>query len=90
MDHAKVAECAVIGAASEERGEIVKAFVVLKERFAADDLLRRELQDYVKSQIAPYKYPRAIEFVTELPRSSTGKLQRARLREIERRSRSGI
>jgi acyl-coenzyme A synthetase/AMP-(fatty) acid ligase len=64
--------------------------VVLKERFAADDLLRRELQDYVKSQIAPYKYPRAIEFVTELPRSSTGKLQRARLREIERRSRSGI
>jgi 2-aminobenzoate-CoA ligase len=89
MDHAKVAECAVIGSPNEERGEIVKAFVVLKAEITADDLLRRELQDYVKSRIAPYKYPRAIEFVTELPRSSTGKLQRARLRELERRSASG-
>lgn len=84
MEHPKVAECAVIGAPSEERGEIVKAFVVLKAETAANDPLRRELQDYVKSQIAPYKYPRAIEFVTELPRSSTGKLQRASLRELER------
>ena len=84
MGHPKVAECAVVGAASEERGEIVKAFVVLKSRTPADDLLRRELQDFVKSQIAPYKYPRAIEFVTELPHSSTGKLQRSRLREKER------
>jgi 2-aminobenzoate-CoA ligase len=83
-EHPKVAECAVVGAPSEERGEIVKAFVVLKAEIAADELLRRELQDFVKSQIAPYKYPRAIEFVTELPRSSTGKLQRARLREQER------
>ena len=85
VEHPKVAECAVIGSPSEERGEIVKAFVVLKDEIAAGDLLRRELQDYVKAQIAPYKYPRAIEFVTELPRSSTGKLQRARLREMERR-----
>lgn len=85
MDHPKVAECAVIGSPSEERGEIVKAFVVLKGEISASDLLRRELQDYVKSQIAPYKYPRAIEFVTELPRSSTGKLQRARLREREKK-----
>jgi acyl-coenzyme A synthetase/AMP-(fatty) acid ligase len=84
MDYPKVAECAVIGSPSEERGEIVKAFVVLKSEIAASDLLRRELQDYVKSRIAPYKYPRAIEFVAELPRSSTGKLQRARLRERER------
>lgn len=83
MEHPKVAECAVIGSPSEERGEIVKAFVVLKREIASSDLLRRELQDYVKSRIAPYKYPRAIEFVTELPRSSTGKLQRARLRERE-------
>jgi 2-aminobenzoate-CoA ligase len=87
MGHSKVAECAVIGAPSEQRGEIVKAFVILKDAALADDLLRRELQDYVKSQIAPYKYPRAIEFVTELPHSSTGKLQRSRLREQERRKR---
>jgi 2-aminobenzoate-CoA ligase len=85
MSHPKVAECAVIGAPSEERGEIVKAFIILSDGTAANDLLRRELQDYVKSQIAPYKYPRAIEFVSELPHSSTGKLQRSRLREQERR-----
>ncbi len=84
MGHPKVAECAVIGTPSEERGEIVKAFIILSDGTAANDLLRRELQDYVKSQIAPYKYPRAIEFVTELPHSSTGKLQRSRLREQER------
>jgi len=88
MAHPKVAECAVIGAPSKERGEIVKAFVVLRGEIAADDQLRRELQDYVKSQIAPYKYPRAIEFVAELPHTSTGKLQRSRLREQERRKRT--
>ncbi|HXO39113.1 MAG TPA: AMP-binding protein, partial [Candidatus Acidoferrum sp.] len=87
MGHPKVAECAVIGTSSQERGEIVKAFVVLKGGLPADDLLRRELQDYVKSQIAPYKYPRAIEFVTALPHTSTGKLQRSRLREQERQKR---
>jgi len=85
MGHPKVAECAVIGAPNDERGEIVKAFVVLSRDIPASDLLRRELQDFVKSQIAPYKYPRAIEFVSELPHSSTGKLQRSRLREQERR-----
>lgn len=85
MGHPKVAECAVIGAPSQERGEIVKAFVVLNGGTPVDDLLRRELQDYVKSQIAPYKYPRAIEFVAGLPRTSTGKLQRAKLREQERK-----
>jgi 2-aminobenzoate-CoA ligase len=85
IEHPKVAECAVIGAPSEERGEIVKAFVVLTEEKDAGDGMRRALQDYVKSRIAPYKYPRAIEFVTELPHTSTGKLQRSRLREQERR-----
>jgi len=75
----------VIGAPSEERGEIVKAFVVVRGEIAASDALRRELQDHVKASIAPYKYPRAIEFVTDLPRTSTGKLQRSRLREQERR-----
>jgi 2-aminobenzoate-CoA ligase len=86
MNHPKVAECAVVGSPRPDRGEIVKAFVVLKQNIGAFDheRLERELQDYVKSQIAPYKYPRAIEFVTELPRTSTGKLQRSRLRERER------
>lgn len=84
MMHPMVAECAVIGAPSEERGEIVKAFIILARDATAGDPLRRELQDYVKSQIAPYKYPRAIEFVTDLPRTSTGKLQRSRLRKQER------
>jgi 2-aminobenzoate-CoA ligase len=85
LGHPQVTECAVIGSPSEERGEIVKAFVVLTDGSAASDQLRRELQDYVKSQIAPYKYPRAIEFVAELPHTATGKLQRSRLREQERR-----
>src|SRR5215472_2222156 len=87
MNHPKVAECAVVGSPRPDRGEIVKAFVVLKKEVGAFDheQLRRDLQDYVKSQIAPYKYPRAIEFVTELPRTSTGKLQRSRLRERERK-----
>jgi 2-aminobenzoate-CoA ligase len=84
MGHPKVVECAVIGAPNDERGEIVKAFVVLSGDISPSDLLRRELQDFVKSRIAPYKYPRAIEFVPELPHSSTGKLQRSRLREQER------
>jgi 2-aminobenzoate-CoA ligase len=88
LGHAQVAECAVIGSPSEERGEIVKAFVVLTDRSAASDHLRRELQEYVKSRIAPYKYPRAIEFVTELPHTPTGKLQRSRLREQERQKQS--
>ncbi|HZI58249.1 MAG TPA: AMP-binding protein, partial [Verrucomicrobiae bacterium] len=81
MGHPAIMECAVIGQPNEDRGEIVKAFVVLKSGTTADDLLRRELQDYVKSQIAPYKYPRAIEFVDGLPHTVTGKLQRSKLRE---------
>ncbi len=85
LDHPKVLECAVIGAPDRERGEIVKAFVVLREPGDAGDATTRLLQDYVKAQIAPYKYPRAIEFVTALPRTETGKVQRFRLRDQERR-----
>jgi len=81
MQHAAVAECAVIGAADLQRGQIVKAFVVVREPAQAGDALARELQEFVKATIAPYKYPRAIEFREALPRTETGKLQRFRLRE---------
>jgi 2-aminobenzoate-CoA ligase len=79
-------ECAVVGSPDRERGEIVKAFVVLRAGIEATEETRRLLQDYVKSQIAPYKYPRAIDFVTALPRTETGKIQRFRLREQEHKN----
>jgi 2-aminobenzoate-CoA ligase len=81
LNHAAVAECGVVGVPDEERGQIVKAFVVLKSGNAASAALAKELQDFVKNSIAPYKYPRAIDFVDQLPRTETGKLQRYRLRE---------
>jgi 2-aminobenzoate-CoA ligase len=80
LAHPAVAECGVIGAPDEERGTIVKAFVVLKSGNEKSDALRKILQDHVKTSIAPYKYPRAIEFVDVLPRTETGKLQRFKLR----------
>ncbi|HEY1776398.1 MAG TPA: AMP-binding protein [Solirubrobacteraceae bacterium] len=85
LGHAAVAECAVIGWPDEARGMIVKAFVVLRggdePALEPSDALARELQDYVKAQLAPYKYPRAIQFIEDLPRTETGKLRRYALRE---------
>jgi len=80
MMHEAVAECGVIGVPDADRGQIVKAFVVLKPGHAEDDAMAAALQEFVKQTIAPYKYPRAIEFRDGLPRTETGKLQRFRLR----------
>jgi 2-aminobenzoate-CoA ligase len=80
LTHPAVSECAVVGAPDAERGTIVKAFVVLKKDFSKDDSTVKILQEHVKKVIAPYKYPRAIEFVETLPRTETGKLQRFKLR----------
>jgi 2-aminobenzoate-CoA ligase len=82
LTHAAVAECGVVGAPDEDRGQIVKAYVVLRPGQSGDAALTKGLQDHVKAAIAPYKYPRAIEYVAELPKTQTGKLQRFELRKI--------
>jgi 2-aminobenzoate-CoA ligase len=82
--HAAVAECGVVGAPCPDRGQIVKAYIVLREGFSGDASLVKALQDHVKAKIAPYKYPRAIAFVGTLPKTPTGKLQRFALRQMAR------
>ena len=84
LAHPDVMECGVVGAPCPERGQIVKAYVVLREGLEGDEALAKALQDHVKATIAPYKYPRAIEFVTALPKTASGKLQRFALRQIAR------
>jgi 2-aminobenzoate-CoA ligase len=80
LTHADVAECAVVGATDPERGQIVEAFVVLKPGISGDLECRKRLQDHVKAVIAPYKYPRAVNFIEALPKTQTGKIQRFKLR----------
>jgi acyl-coenzyme A synthetase/AMP-(fatty) acid ligase len=80
VEHAAVAEAAVVAAPDDERGSVVRAVVVLREGFAPSDALARELQDHVKGQTAPYKYPRIVDFAGELPKTASGKVRRAALR----------
>jgi 2-aminobenzoate-CoA ligase len=82
LSHPAVVECGVVAAPDEARGMIVKAYVIVASGVVADAELATALQDHVKREIAPYKYPRAIEFVAELPKTGTGKLQRFALRQI--------
>ncbi len=82
LAHPDVAECGVVGAPCPERGMVVKAYVVLKPGASADEACVKRLQEHVKADIAPYKYPRIIEFRTSLPRTETGKLQRFALRKM--------
>ncbi|MFD7256543.1 AMP-binding protein [Streptomyces sp. NPDC059874] len=82
--HPYVEECGVVGAPDDKRGMLVKAYVVLRPGVAPDAATVKELQNHVKRAVAPYKYPRAVEFVADLPRTSNGKLQRAELRKRAR------
>jgi acyl-coenzyme A synthetase/AMP-(fatty) acid ligase len=81
VSHPAVAEAAAVAAPDEERGSVVRAVVVLREGHEPSDLLARELQDHVKGETAPYKYPRIVDFADELPKTASGKIRRAALRE---------
>jgi len=80
VSHAAVAEAAVVGTPDDERGAVVRAVVVLRDGFAPSAALASELQDHVKHETAPYKYPRIVEFADELPKTASGKIRRAQLR----------
>ncbi len=80
LEHPAVLECAVTGIPDPVRGQLVKATIVLREGFVPSDDLKKEIQDYIKHNTAPYKYPRAVEFVKELPKSISGKIRRVEIR----------
>ncbi len=84
VSHPAVAEAAVVAAPDDERGAVVRAVVVLRSGFEANPRLASELQDHVRLQTAPYKYPRIVDFASELPKTASGKVRRAQLREVRR------
>ena len=83
LAHEAVGECAVIGLPDEERGQIVAAFVVLKPDVLPNEATAMRLQDHVKANIAPYKYPRTVRFLEALPKTQTGKIQRFQLKFLQ-------
>jgi acyl-coenzyme A synthetase/AMP-(fatty) acid ligase len=80
VSHPAVAEAAAVAAPDDQRGQVVRAVVVLRDGAAASDDLKRELQDHVKGETAPYKYPRIVDFADSLPKTASGKIKRAELR----------
>jgi len=84
VKHSKVKECAVVASPDEIRGQIVKAFIVLREPVTDQEGLAKELQQFIKQHTAPYKYPRKIEFIDELPKTISGKIRRVELRDLEK------
>ena len=85
MEHPAVLECAITAVPDEDRGQVVKATIILSKNYAASDALAKELQEHVKKVTAPYKYPRIVEFVTELPKTISGKIRRVQIREEDNR-----
>ena len=90
LKHPAVLQAAAIGSPDELRGEIVKAFIVLADGFEASRALQEEIQNTVRTSLAAYEYPREIEFVNELPLTTTGKVRRVELRERERRRKGPV
>src|SRR5262249_41049575 len=84
VSHPAVLEAAAVESPDPVRGQVVKAFVVLRPGFEGGDALRGEIQEYAKAQMAGYKYPRKLEFVDALPKTTSGKVKRKELRERER------
>ena len=85
MTHPAVLECAITGVPDEIRGQVVKATIVLARGYTASEELKKELQNHVKKTTAPYKYPRVVEFVTELPKTISGKIRRVEIREKDKK-----
>ena len=83
MEHPSVLECAVTGTPDPIRGTVVKATIVLARGYTASEELKKELQNHVKKMTAPYKYPRVVEFVKELPKTISGKIRRVELRQTD-------
>ena len=83
LEHPAVLEAAVVGSPDELHGMVPKAFVVLQNAYKPSEELIQDLQDFVRAEMAPYKYPRKVEFVQELPKTSTGKIRRSELRQSE-------
>ena len=83
LEHPAVLECAITAVPDPDRGQIVKATVVLSKGFSASEELVKELQNHVKKVTAPYKYPRIVEFVDELPKTISGKIRRVQIRETD-------